>query len=248
MQEHNKRIGSCPLFLSVVIPVYNEERSLSELIERIVQSCQLYESYEIICVDDGSTDASFEILCGLNEQYPQLIIIKFKENAGQSAALAAGFKAAQGEIIVSMDADLQNPPEAIPLLLKNMDGVDAVIGWRKDRQDPFITRAGSRIANFIRRVILQDPFHDNGCALKVFRRYVVCDLLMFKNVVIFLPNLIHLAGYRIREIPIPHNIRKYGQSKNRMFSFSGVVAFFDIFFLLGFRKRRIKYTIDKVIS
>jgi glycosyltransferase involved in cell wall biosynthesis len=237
------------LSLSVVIPVYNEKESLTELLARIVAVCQSYEPYEIICVDDGSTDGSFELLENLKLTCcPQLVIIKFSANAGQSAALAAGLQAARGDIIVMIDADLQNPPEAIPVLLKNMEGVDAVVGWRRERHDPLIKRLGSYIANVFRQVILEDHFHDNGCTLKAFRHQVVSDLMMFKGAVVFFPNLIQIAGYSIREICVPHEQRKYGRSKYKKFSFSGIKAFFDTLFVLGLKRRRISYKIEKVIS
>jgi len=234
--------------ISVVIPIYNEAASLPELLFRVCQTCQPYEPYEVVCVDDGSTDQSFETLQHLKSRYPQIVIIKFLKNAGQSAALAAGLKFAQGDIMVTLDADLQNPPEAIPLLLNNMDGVDAVIGWRAGRRDSFVTRWGSWVANAVRRIILRDSFHDNGCTLKAFRRECVSDLMMFEKMVVFLPNLIAMAGYQVREIVVPHEPRKHGKSKYKKFSLSGIQAFFDVLFVRGYKKRMLVYEIEKVIS
>ena len=233
--------------LSVVIPIYNEKESLPELFSRLVKTCAGYDPFEIICVDDGSTDGSFEKLCDLKKEYLKMTIIKFSENAGQAAALAAGLKAARGDVVVTLDADLQNPPEAIPLLLKHIEGVDAVVGWRKKRRDSFLRRWGSFIANTVRRLILKDSFHDNGCALKAFRRDAIADIVWFKRAFSFLPDLIQIAGYKVREIEVPHEERRHGRSKYPKMFFSGIAAFADTLLVLALKKRRIVYHIEKVV-
>lgn len=234
--------------LSIVIPVFNEAASLKELLSRIADVCKNHSPHEIICVDDGSFDGSFELLQDLKKIYDSLIIVHFSRNAGQSAALTAGLKIAQGKIIITMDADLQNPPEAIPILLKNIDGFDAVVGWRKKRNDPFLKRLGSRIGNSARRMILRDSFHDNACTLKAFRQEVAADLVKFEHMIFFLPNLIEIAGYRVKEVCVPHERRKHGRSKYKPFSLSGISFFLDVLFIKSLKKRTLTYTIDKIIT
>ncbi len=234
--------------LSIVIPVFNEASSLKELLCRTTAACEPYSPYEIICVDDGSWDGSFELLLELKKNYEHLVIVRLQKNSGQSAALTAGFKTAHGSIIVMMDADLQNPPEAIPTLLENMDGFDAVIGWRKDRKDSFLKRAGSRIGNSLRRMILRDPFHDNACSLKAFKSAVAADLVKFNHMIFFLPDLIEIAGYRIKEVPVPHEHRKHGRSKYRTFSLSGISSFWDTLFVKALKKRKLTYTVERIIA
>ena len=162
--------------LSIVVPVYNEEDNIHPLFEKIQTVCEtIGDTYEVLFVDDGSSDATFAVLSKLRKRVPQVVVIRFKENAGQTAAMAAGFEFARGERIISMDGDLQNDPADIPKLLEKLDeGYDLVCGWRKERQDKFLTRrVPSIVANWIIGKVTGVPIHDNGCSLKAYRASVI---------------------------------------------------------------------------
>jgi len=171
-----------PIQYSVVVPLFNEEKSLRPLQVRLHSVMErLSAGYEIIYVDDGSKDASFEVLKALKEEYPKIQIISFKDNKGQSAALFAGFKASSGKWIFTIDADCQNPPEEFFTLLKFKDNFDFITGIRKDRKDSFLKKASALIARFFRRLVLRDTTVDIGCSLKLFKREVINSLPTFKN-------------------------------------------------------------------
>ena len=162
--------------LSIVVPVYNEEENVRLLFEKIQAACEtIGEIYEVLFVDDGSHDETFAVLSELSKQKRELKVIRFEKNAGQTAAMAAGFEFAQGQRIISMDGDLQNDPADIPKLLKKLDeGYDLVCGWRKERQDKLLTRrVPSIVANWIIGKVTGVPIHDNGCSLKAYRASVI---------------------------------------------------------------------------
>jgi len=204
------------IYISVVIPVYNEEESV-ELLESKIRAVleRLHQNYEIIFVDDGSTDRTFELLEQNHQQHPTTKIIKFRGNFGQSAAMAAGFEAARGEVVVAMDGDLQNDPNDIPRLLERLnEGYDVVAGWRRDRKDKLVMRKiPSRIANKIICSVTQVKLHDTGCSLKAFRREIIKKIKLYGELHRFIPALAKIEGARIAEMVVTHHERKYGVSK-----------------------------------
>ena len=202
--------------LSIVVPVYNEEENVRPLFEKIQAVCEtIGDTYEVLFVDDGSSDATFAVLSELSKRVPQVVIIRFKENAGQTAAMAAGFEFARGERIVSMDGDLQNDPVDVPKLLEKLDeGYDLVCGWRKERQDKFLTRrVPSIVANWIIGKVTGVPIHDNGCSLKAYRASVIKQVQLYGEMHRFIPAMSTVAGARIAEMVVTHHPRRFGQSK-----------------------------------
>ncbi len=202
--------------LSIVVPVYNEEENVCLLFEKIRVVCEtMGEAYEAIFVDDGSRDETFAVLSELSKKFTQLVVIRFQKNAGQTAAMAAGFEFARGQRIVSMDGDLQNDPSDIPKLLKRLDeGYDLVCGWRQDRQDKFLTRRlPSIVANWIIGKVTGVPIHDNGCSLKAYRASVIKQVPLYGEMHRFIPAMSTVAGARIAEIVVTHHPRRFGQSK-----------------------------------
>lgn len=202
--------------LSIVVPVYNEEDNIHPLFEKIQTVCEtIGDTYEVLFVDDGSSDATFAVLSKLRKRVPQVVVIRFKENAGQTAAMAAGFEFARGERIISMDGDLQNDPADIPKLLEKLDeGYDLVCGWRKERQDKFLTRrVPSIVANWIIGKVTGVPIHDNGCSLKAYRASVIKRVPLYGEMHRFIPAMSTVAVARIAEIVVTHHPRRFGQSK-----------------------------------
>ena len=202
--------------LSIVVPVYNEEENVRLLFEKIQAVCEtIGETYEVLFVDDGSHDATFAVLSELSEQRSELKVIRFKKNAGQTAAMAAGFEFAQGQRIISMDGDLQNDPADIPKLLEKLDeGYDLVCGWRKERQDKFLTRrVPSIVANWIIGKVTRVPIHDNGCSLKAYRASVIKQVPLYGEMHRFIPAMSTVVGARIAEIVVTHHPRRFGKSK-----------------------------------
>ena len=204
------------LILSIVVPVYNEEENVCPLFEKIQAVCEtIGDSYEVLFVDDGSHDRTFAVLSELSKRKPQLVVIRFQRNAGQTAAMAAGFEFAQGQRIISMDGDLQNDPADIPKLLEKLDeGYDLVCGWRQERQDKFLTRrVPSIIANWIIGKVTGVPIHDNGCSLKAYRASVIKEVPLYGEMHRFIPAMSTIAGARIAEMVVTHHPRRFGKSK-----------------------------------
>ena len=202
--------------LSVVIPIYYEEaniRPLYEAVTGVLDPTGL--SYEIITVDDGSGDGSFAVLKELALADARVRVIRFRRNFGQTAAMAAGFEAARGAVIIPMDGDLQNDPADIPLLLEKIrEGYDVVSGWRKDRQDAFINRTlPSRIANGLISRMTGVHLHDYGCTLKAYRREVLEGIGLYGEMHRFVPALASRVGAKVTELPVRHHPRLHGQSK-----------------------------------
>ena len=202
--------------LSIVVPVYNEEDNVCPLFEKIQTVCEaIGDAYEVLFVDDGSQDNTFAVLAELSERVPQLAVIRFEKNAGQTAAMAAGFEFARGQRIISMDGDLQNDPSDIPKLLEKLDeGYDLVCGWRKERQDKFLTRrVPSIVANWIIAQVTGVRIHDNGCSLKAYRASVIKQVPLYGEMHRFIPAMSTVAGARIAEIVVSHHPRRFGKSK-----------------------------------
>jgi dolichol-phosphate mannosyltransferase len=223
-----------PVDLSLVVPVYNERESLAPLVEEIARALGgpgSRPSYEIVAVDDGSTDGSLERLKALKADHPELHIVAFAANAGQTAAFAAGFRAARGRVIVTLDADLQNDPADVPALVAELErsGAAVVAGYRVDRRDSRWKRLQSRIANGVRNRLNGETIRDTGCSLKAFRADAVRELPLFQGMHRFLPTLIRMHGGSVREVPVRHRPRRFGRTKygmwNRVFrSFADAIA------------------------
>lgn len=205
-----------PPQVSVIVPIYNEVESLEALISAIAQALLTTSySYEIICVDDGSRDGSISLLKKLAEARTDLCAVILRRNYGQTAAMAAGFNHAQGQFIISLDADLQNDPTDIPhLITKLEEGYDLVSGWRKQRQDAAVTRLlPSKIANWLIGRVTNVRIHDYGCSLKGYRAELLADMNLYGELHRFLPALAFMEGAKIAEIPVKHHPRRYGSSK-----------------------------------
>ena len=202
--------------ISVTVPVYNEEESLSMLCEKLHETLSGIErTYEILLVDDGSTDGTWEVMLDLTRKYPCIRLIKFRRNFGQTAAMSAGFRESRGEIVVTMDADLQNDPADIPKLLAKMDeGFDVVSGWRKKRNDPFLSRClPSTMANALIGRITGVRLHDYGCTLKAYRRDIMKDVHLYGEMHRFIPVLADMKGYKIGQVKVANRPRGTGETK-----------------------------------
>src|SRR2546423_250821 len=224
--------------VSVVVPVFNEEENMS-ILQSELRAALGGVDHEIIFVDDGSTDRSAEKI----EAAPNVRILRFEKNTGQSAALYAGIHAARGKTIVTIDSDLQNDPADIPRLLEEISrGADLVCGYRAKRKDTFSKRLTSRIANFVRSRFTKDYVRDTGCTLKAMRRECAAALVPFKGMHRFIPALIRGAGYRLIEIPVNHRPRRFGQT-NYGFGSRALRATVDMFGVRWLLSRRLNYKI-----
>ena len=231
--------------LSVVIPVRNEAPSLVELHREFTETLVTWgRSYEIIVVDDGSTDESFEILARLQAGDPHLRVIRFRRNFGQTAAFAAGFAHARGRLIATSDGDLQNDPHDIPAMLKQLDQWDAVSGWRVNRAagDSWLRRLSSRIANRVRNRLSAETIQDSGCTFRAFRRECLRDLVLYKGFHRFVPTLLRMRGFRVLEVPVNHRPRRFGQSKYGIGN-RAVRAFVDLLVVRWMKDRLLRYEI-----
>lgn len=236
-----------PVDISVVVPVYNEEENLPVLIPQIVEVLKpLGKTYEMIFVDDGSKDHSRRLLKEMALQYPQIRILGFRKNCGETAAGAAGIKEARGGIVITIDADLQNDPKDIPRMLDYLKGYDMVTGWRQKREDSWVKRVTSKIANRIRNNLSGEEIQDSGCTFRAYKRECLQDIKLYKGMHRFIPTLVKMEGYRVIEIPIAHHPRKFGVSKyttwNRMWR-----AFIDLLAVKWMKSRHIHYEIDERI-
>lgn len=214
---------------SVVVPLYNEEGNVEELHHRIKEVLlKLGESFEIIFVDDGSSDATLEKCRSLSP----LVLLAFRKNFGQSAAFDAGFKTAKGDIIITLDGDLQNDPSDIPLLLEKLnEGYDVVSGWRVKRKDSISKIIFSRGANLLRAILIHDNIHDSGCSLKVYRRECFENFDLFGEMHRFIPALLEVRGFRVAEVPVSHYPRVHGVTKyNWKRSVKGFVDMLAVWF------------------
>lgn len=205
--------------ISIVIPVYNEGKNIRLLIamtEEVLN--KIAKEDELIFVDDGSTDETFSLLLSLAKENPKISIIKLTRNFGQSAALNAGFQHANGDVIVTMDGDLQNDPADIPRMIAMLNnGYDVVCGWRYKRKDPSLMKIfPSLLASFVRRCIAKDKIHDSGCTLKVFRKKAVKDLKLLGETHRFIPLMMQWQGYKVTEVKVHHYPRRHGQTKYGM--------------------------------
>lgn len=232
---------SSKLHISIVTPLFNEVENIPILYNEIVTAMKgKYNDYEIIFINDGSTDGSFDKLKELTKSDPQVKIINFRKNFGQSAAISAGFKYSSGDIVVTLDADLQNDPADIPLVVnKVMEGYDIVNGWRKERKDKFLTKKlpsffGNKLVSFITRVKL----HDYGCTLRGFKKEVVKNLNLYGEMHRYIPAIASQMGIRSVEIPVNHRKRRFGKSKYGLGrTFRVILDLMSIKYLLSFSYR-----------
>ncbi|MBI5492930.1 MAG: glycosyltransferase family 2 protein [Deltaproteobacteria bacterium] len=201
--------------VSIVIPVFDEEESLPHLYKSIKEVMDgLKRGYEIVFVDDGSRDNTFKVLESIQKKDPAVVVVSFRRNFGQTAAMAAGFEYANGDIIVTMDADLQNDPKDIPKLLETIKGHDVVSGWRKNRQDKFLSRRlPSMIANGLISKVTGVYLHDYGCTLKAYRKEVIKNVRLYGEMHRFIPAIASWVGASITEVETTHHPRKFGKSK-----------------------------------
>ena len=231
--------------ISVVIPLFNEEESLPELTEKIhTVASRMGVVYEIIFVDDGSTDNSYTVIQKLKQQYAAVKALRFRKNFGKSTALSEGFKMATGTYVITMDADLQDDPEEIPHLVNKLqEGNDLVSGWKKVRHDPISKTIPSRFFNYVTRVMSGIRLHDFNCGLKAYRREVVKDVNLYGELHRYIPVLTKWEGYRrITEIVVHHHPRKYGQSKFGLSRFlKGFLDLITVVFLTRYVKRPLHF-------
>lgn len=219
-------------YLSVVVPLYNEEGNVKELHKRISEACKnLGKSFEIIFIDDGSSDGTVRDCNSLSP----LKLIRFRKNFGQTAAFDAGIKESQGEIIITMDGDLQNDPSDIKMLLSEMDkGYDVVSGWRAKRKDPIMKKVFSRTANLLRKILIQDNIHDSGCSLKAYKKECFRDVDLFGEMHRFIPAILELQGFKVGEVKVSHHPRIHGKTKYNWKR--GVKGFVDMISVWFWRK------------
>lgn len=199
--------------ISVVIPFMNEEQSMRELYQRLVAVLEPMGQFELIYVDDGSTDGSYALVRDFYAHDQRVRAIRFRKNIGKSAALSEGFRAATGEIVVMIDADLQDEPSEIPALVSKLDEVDLVTGWKQVRNDPWTKRFPSRIFNGFATMLFGLKLHDLNCGLKAMRVDVAHSIDLYGDMHRLIPVLAHLKGFRVAELPVQHHERKYGASK-----------------------------------
>ena len=218
-------------FISIVIPVFNEEKSLNDLFSEISGVMQAFTNWEVIFIDDGSTDESFSILKNISRSNSMVKIISFYKNIGKSDALSAGFENVDGDIIITMDADLQDDPkEIISIINKIEEGWDLVSGWKKNRQDPLSKRLPSKVFNFITSLLTGIKIHDFNCGLKAYRKKVIKSIDVYGGLHRYIPALAGRLGFSVTEIAVNHRERKYGTTKygaNRLYH-----GFFDLFTML----------------
>ena len=231
--------------LSLVVPVYNEKENLRPLLDEIARALgPTGHSYEVLLVDDGSTDGSGELMDRLALERREVLPVHFERNAGQSAGFDAGFRLARGSVVITLDADLQNDPSDIPALVTKLEesGAGAVIGVRVGRRDSLVRRVSSKIGNFVRNSLTGDRITDTGCSLKVFRREALARLKMHRGMHRFLPTLIRIEGFEVLEMPVNHRERRHGTSKygimNRAFT-----GFVDVLAVRWMRRRALSYRV-----
>jgi len=231
------------LDISVLIPVMNEEESVGELYARLLEALlPITERFEIVFVDDGSSDGTFEFLRKLNAQDPRVKAICFRRNYGKTAALVAGFERCRGEVVITMDGDLQDEPNEIPKLLEGLREYDLVSGWKKERHDPRNKTLPSRVFNTVVAKSTGLPLHDFNCGFKAYRREVTQDLTLYSEFHRFIPVLADWRGFRVTEVAVQHNPRKYGQSKFGAMRFlRGLLDFFKVLFIMKYLQRPLHF-------
>jgi dolichol-phosphate mannosyltransferase len=233
--------------ISAVIPVFNEEENLPILVPRVIEVLnQTGKPYEVVFVDDGSSDGSRGVLKKFKAEYPLIRIVALKQNRGLSTALLAGMREARGEILVTLDSDLQNDPSDIPTLLQYLDRYDMATGWRQKRDDPWSKRIASKVGNRVRNWLSGEAIHDSACTLRAFKKESVENIPVFNGMHRFMSTLVKMEGFRIVEVPVIHHPRKHGKSKynirNRMWR-----GLCDLMAVRWMKRRQIRYEIEERI-
>lgn len=228
-------------YLSLVVPAYNEQPVVGALLQRISEVMSRYDRpFEAIVVDDGSQDQTLALLSAAKSHYPWLRVIALDGHHGQTCAMAAGFRAARGQVIATLDADLQNDPAEVLRLLPMLQQADAVVGWRQKRNDPWLRRVSTKIANAVRNWLSDETIHDSACSLKVYKRQCLENLMLFEGMHRFMPTLVKMQGFTVIEVPVSHQRRYAGKAKygvwNRVFR-----AFVDLLAVRWMKKRWLRY-------
>lgn len=234
-------------YYSVIIPLKDEYENLPPLLEEIEKAMtELKEPWELICIDDGSTDDTRVLLSALTAEKPHIKAVFFSRNFGQSSAFAAGFQAAAGDFIISLDGDGQNDPADIPKLIAAAQNADLVCGWRVKRRDSWSKRLTSRCANAIRKRLCGDGMQDTGCSLKVYRKSCLQHIKLYHGLHRFLPALFIIEGFRVCEVPVNHRPRLKGKTKYSWFNRSfNTIA--DLWAVCWMRSRHLRYEIEKTL-
>ena len=231
--------------ISAVIPVYNEKDNILLMAEKVEEAFKKgFKNYEIIFVNDGSSDGSCEILNNLKNTNTNIKVYHLNKNSGQSAAIDAGFQKAQGELILMMDGDLQTDPEDVYKLLEYIPEYDVVNGRRATREDGFKRKLASKIGNGFRNIVTGDNIQDTGCPLKLFKKEVVKSYKLFNGMHRFLPTLAKYMGFKVVEVPVRHYDRLYGESKYKVFG-RGLKAFKDVFAVRWMKNRMLIWKIEE---
>lgn len=225
--------------ISVVIPAHNEAENLPILLAEIDKAL-VGRSYEAVVIDDFSSDQTARVLAELQRQNPAIVVHRMRQQSGQSAALSAGFDMAQGEIVVTIDADLQNDPADIPRLLAELNQFDVAIGWRRDRKDPISKKVISKFANRVRNWATKETVADTGCGLKAFRRQCVEKIHRFDGMHRFFPTLAKMHGYTVTQVPVNHRPREKGRTHYNIFNRS-IRPIMDLLAIRWLQKRALRY-------
>lgn len=225
--------------ISVVVPLLNEEHSLETLYAEIAAALEPRDEFEVVFVDDGSTDGSMGVLTRLHDAHPNVVVIQLRRNFGKAAALSAGFDAARGELVVTLDADLQDDPREIPRFLAEIDqGLDCVSGWKQVRHDPWHKVLPSRIFNWLVSVLTGVKLHDHNCGFKCYRREIFREVRLYGELHRFVPVLAAARGWKVGEIVVNHRPRKFGRSKYGVTRIvKGFLDLLTVYFLTGFEQR-----------
>lgn len=231
--------------LSIVIPAHNEAENLPELLDQIHTALgESGYSFEIVIIDDHSTDATAAVVGHLTIRYPAIVAGRMRRRSGQSAALTAGFELASGRFVVTMDADLQNDPRDIVRLLQALENCDAVIGWRRDRRDPLSKRIISKFANAVRNWMTRECVRDTGCGLKAFRAETLERIPQFDGMHRFLPTLVKMYGFRVVEVPVNHRPRTHGRTHYNLLNRS-IRPMLDLFGVCWLQRRALRYQLEE---
>jgi glycosyltransferase involved in cell wall biosynthesis len=226
--------------ISVIIPSYNERRNVGPLYDRLKKVLNNYKDYEIIFIDDGSVDETFDILKKIHSIDKKVKVIRFRRNFGKACALHAGFKSCKGDIVFTLDSDLQDDPFEIPRFIDKINqGYDLVVGWKYSRKDPITRKFASKIFNFLVRKLTQIRIHDSDCNFRAMRKEVVKDIEFYGGLYRYIPSLVYWRGYRVGEIKVRHHKRRFGKSKfsgiGRLFT--GFLDLLTIKFLISYKSK-----------
>jgi dolichol-phosphate mannosyltransferase len=233
--------AASPVELSIVIPVFNERDNIQPLTAELLAALEpLGRSFEVLFVNDGSSDGSAEVLRALRTADRRIRVLTLSRNTGQTAAFSAGFSAARGDVVVTLDGDRQNDPSDIPLLLEKIGPYDAAVGWRGQREDTFVRRVSSRVGNYVRNALSGDDIIDTGCSLKAYRREALERIKLFSGMHRFLPTLLKMEGFSVCQVRVSHRPRVAGRSKygvwNRLLASSA-----DLMAVRWMKRRTLSY-------